>query len=118
MAEAVRQVTEYLRQVQPPLLEWKPDEKYLAEKLLNGPGSPGPDVNIDNPQKAKSWVLRLKSPGSGGVQQAQPTGTRRIACGPSGSQLSQERLHVTAWVLLGVLVVLATGSIYARLRTP
>ena len=82
--------------------------------LLYGSGSPGPEVNIDADQRAKSWILRLRPP--------EVTEFRRLNQLALESRWrqerfvnSQDRLVLAGWIFLGVTALLAASAGYGRL---
>lgn len=104
--EAVRLVTEYLHKLEPPLTEWKPDRQYVMDNLAVGRGIAGPDLETDDKQKFKTWILRLKQPDLRELtrlnEQARDARIRQERL-----QQSEERLKYSGWILGGVLVVLS-----------
>jgi hypothetical protein len=101
LSEAARLVTEYVQQLDPPLLDWQVSDEFVEKNLLAGEGSQGPDVNIGEHNKVKSWILKLKAPN---LEQFTRLDRQAI-----GARLLQERQAVARGRLL------AAGSVFGGL---
>ena len=73
--ETVRRLAEYMRDLDPPLVEWRPTEEFVEKYLLDGAGTGEPEkiAGIDT----FSWTLKLKRPNM-----------RRLAAGPPGTRFA------------------------------
>lgn len=108
---AVERVRACLRNQDPPLLAWSPDEDYVRKHLIEGyPGHQGDDVVFaDNKDlTAKRWVQPIpESPNWAEMVQLNQAAQR--------TELAAERRTLAAYALAGLLAILATGWGYLRL---
>jgi len=111
LTEAVHQVSNYLQQLEPPLLEWKPTEEYVKEKLLKGRGAPGPDMSIDAAQPAKTWIIKLKPPDLTEFRRLNQEALE-LRWQKERTIQAQDRLTVAGWGFLAVTTLLAAAASY------
>ncbi len=55
----INETVAYLGRQKPPLVAWRPTIDFVKNKILEGPGRPGPDFVSDN-VKSKTWVYPIK----------------------------------------------------------
>jgi hypothetical protein len=62
-AKALKRVTESLKNHNPPLVAWQPDQPYVRTHLIEGPpeGEQGEDVKL-NVGVVKEWIVTLREP--------------------------------------------------------
>jgi hypothetical protein len=113
---ALDRFTEYLQALDPPIKEWQPTEEFVEKHLLSGAGSAGPDVEIGENQKGKSWIYLLKTPDKEQLTQAnrRALGVRRLA---ERQAVSGERMILAGWMFFGFVSLLAMTMVYLRLNS-
>ena len=104
---AVEHVVGCLKNQDPPIESWLPDDAYVKTHLLDGPGDQGKDFE-EGAFKAKTWVLTFKeSPNLDEMVQLNKAAQRR--------ELSAERQTMTGYVLATLTALLTLGWGYLRL---
>jgi hypothetical protein len=56
----VKKMTGFLRSQNPPLLAWQPTLSYVKRHVIQGAGAPGPEDDLGDALKSKSWIYPVK----------------------------------------------------------
>lgn len=115
VGQALKEVGEYLKQLDPPLMHWQPSEEYLRRKILAGPGRAGADIDIPGLGAARTWTVNLAAPD---LETWTRFNREAEATARYGDRLSrgEDRLRIAARVLAAALTVLVGGMVYGRFR--
>jgi hypothetical protein len=104
---AVRDVTAFLRNQEPPIEAWQPDEAFVRSHLLQGDGQPGEDVKLPDLGAVKTWIQPL--------QESPPMSDMvRLNHAAERQQLSIERQRTAGYGLATLTAMLAAGWAYLR----
>lgn len=114
LTESARLVGACVRRLDPPLLDWQVKEEFVEKNLLEGDGSPGPDVKIGDLDHGKTWILRLKPPDVElfTLLNRQAIGSRQRE---ERQELGRERLRIAGCVFAGLTALLGLTMAYFHL---